>query len=767
MNVPMKSKTSRNAGLSRREFVATSLAVPGLAGLMASPEAIAAGAGPTLDIAEWSFFWVGVERANLANSAGGQPGQPSPVVKGTQMYVEYQIPAKVRHPYPVVLVHGGGGQGLDWMGTPDGRRGWATILLEEGYKVYVVDRPGHGRSPYHPDLHGGWPGAQTLESISGLFTPQRANAPAGGRGARGGFGNSGNAKLHNQWPGTGAVGTPELAQLVASQGGSFGNGMGLIKDSQVAVWQRNGAEMLDKIGPAIIMTHSAGGPFGFYVLEARPTLVKGIVVVEGATGSAFTGQSRWGLINLPVAYDPPVSDPSEIKTKQVQPSEADAKLGIGPYNIQEEPARKLKNWRDCAIAIYTSEASFVLPNPGAVAYLKQAGVRAEEIRLADLGIHGNGHLMMGEKNNRETLKPILSWLDKNVNGRAPLPKTSFKKGDDSSAMKLADQGFFWVGIEEKKIQQGTILVGQTFVQYLKPEDKRHRFPVVLVHGGAGQGTHYMGIGGKAGWAQYFVQAGYDTYIVDRVGHGRAIYHPDALGPIGPVFNYASVTVDFKRAAVDPNRRWVGTGDVGDPLIDQFQAGQNSTPTDNALAQRLWARAGGQLLDKIGPAIVMVHSAGGPFAWLIANERPGMVKAILNVEGASPIFAAAGKAGPAWPLTAIPLEYDPPVSDPSQFATKEVAAKDGGAAYRLQADGSVKKLKNLQGIPIAYIVAERSTRRAEPVVEFLKQAGCNAEALNLKDKGIFGNGHFMMLETNRKQVFEAIRGWLEAKVPPKG
>jgi pimeloyl-ACP methyl ester carboxylesterase len=683
-------------------------------------------------------------------AAANAKGEPSPIVNGKQMYIEYQIPAKVRHPYPIVLVHGGGGQGLDWMGTPDGRRGWATILLEEGYKVYVVDRPGHGRSPYHPDLHGGWPGAQTLESISGLFTPQRANAPAPAPGGRGGFGNSPNAKLHNQWPGTGAVGTPELAQLVASQGGSFGNGMGLIKDSQVSVWQKNGAEMLDKIGPAIIMTHSAGGPFGFYVLEARPKLVKGIVVVEGAGGSAVFGPNRWGLINLPVELDPPVSDPSEVKMKQVQPSAADAKLGIGPYNIQEEPARKLKNWRNCAICVYTSEASFVLPNPGAVAFLKQAGVHAEEIRLADIGIHGNGHLMMGEKNNRETLKPILDWLDKNVNHLAPLPKYVAKKGDDSTAMKLADQGYFWVGMEEKKVQAGTILVGQTFVQYLKPQQKRHRFPVVLIHGGAGQGTHYMGIGGNAGWAHYFVQAGYDTYVMDRVGHGRAIYHPDALGPIGPVFDYASITRDFKRAAVEPNRRWIGTGDVGDPLIDQFQAGQNSTPTDNALAQKLWARAGRQLLDKIGPAIVMVHSAGGPSSWLIANERPGMVKAILNVEGASPILPGA------WPLTAIPLVYDPPATDPAQFVIN-----DG-----LQAEGSVKKLKNLQGTPIVYVVAERSTRRAEPVVAFLKQAGCDAEALNLKDKNILGNGHFMMLESNRKQVFEAIRGWLEAKVPPK-
>ena len=201
----MKSKpTSKSTStqFSRRDFVATSLAVPaGLAGLMASPEAVAAtNGGPVLDIAEWSFFWVGIERATLPGATDG-----SPVVNGKQMYIEYQIPAKVRHPYPIVLVHGGGGQGLDWMGTPDGRRGWATMLLEEGYKVYVVDRPGHGRSPYHPDLHGGWPGPQTLESISGLFTPQRANAPAGGRGGR--AGGSNNAKLHNQWPGTGAVGT--------------------------------------------------------------------------------------------------------------------------------------------------------------------------------------------------------------------------------------------------------------------------------------------------------------------------------------------------------------------------------------------------------------------------------------------------------------------------------------------------------------------------------------------------------------------------------
>ena len=74
--------------------------------------------------------------------------------------------------------------------------------------------------------------------------------------------------------------------------------------------------------------------------------------------------------------------------------------------------------------IVTAEASFASPgNPGGVAYFKQAGCKAEELRLVKLGIHGNGHMMMVEKNNREVLQPILDWIDKNVNGNAKARRT--------------------------------------------------------------------------------------------------------------------------------------------------------------------------------------------------------------------------------------------------------------------------------------------------------------------------------------------------------
>lgn len=230
-------------------------------------------------------------------------------------------------------------------------------------------------------------------------------------------------------------------------------------------------------------------------------------------------------------------------------------------------------------------------------------------------------------------------------------------------------------------------------------------------------THYFGSGdGRAGWAHYYLMAGYKVYLVDRVGHGRAPYHPDALGPISGVFNYASVTGDFLRAA--PSVR-VETGDVGDPLIDQFQAGQNSIPNDNDLTRKLVTRGGAELLDKIGPAILQTHSAGGAFGWLIANERPKLTKAMVCVEG-------------------------------------------GGI------QGLNVNMENLKNFPSVLVTAELSGRAQQPnqaasAVTVLKDGGCKATDLQLKDKGILGNGHFMMLESNRKQVFEAIRGWIEENV----
>jgi pimeloyl-ACP methyl ester carboxylesterase len=693
-----------------------------------SPQAIAAKQVP-LDLAEWSYFWLGVERAELARGT---------IVNGKQMYVEYMIPRQVRHPYPIVLVHGGGGQGTDWTGAPDGRPGWATYFAQEGFKVYVVDRPGHGRSPFHPETHGPFPqGASTYEQVGRQFTaPEKAERPYGPI-----------AKFHTQWPGTGVEGDPTVDQIIPGQGGSF------LPDLEAThnVWKQRLAELFDRIGPAMIMTHSMGGPNAWIAGDVRPDLVKGMIGVEPA-GPPF-GNLKYGLTACKMTFDPPVNDASELKTVRVTPP---ADSGIDPYFLQEQPARKLKNLLNIPAVIVTSEASYHRPYDAAsVAFLRQAGIKVDHINLWEIGIKGNAHFMMMEKNNREVLQPILDWIAKNVEkDNKPAPSTPTETAIDTSAL-----GYFWVGAERHKMPYGTIVAGQMYVQYIIPRQIRHPYPVVLVHGGGGSMLHYMGLDGKAGWAHYYAQQGYAVYLVDRPGHGRAPYHPDALGRMGPIPTYQSVTGDFMRAANGPNRQWPGTGDVGDRLVDQFQAGQNAAPQDNVMAQRLWASRGAELLDKIGPAIVQVHSAGGPFGYLVANERPNLVKAIVNVEGGGAAFQGAN----AWGVTAVPLVFDPPINDPSQFKTKDIPASASSPAYKLQADGEVHKLKNLQGIPIVYVVAEKSGRNGEGHVAFLRQAGCEAENFPLANKGILGNGHFMMLENNRRQVFDAIREWIESKV----
>jgi pimeloyl-ACP methyl ester carboxylesterase len=696
-----------------------------------------------LDLAEWSFMWVNVKRADTARGS---------FIGGQQMYVEYMVPTRVRKPFPIVLVHGGGGQGLDWMGTPDGRPGWFQHLVAEGYRVYVVDRPGHGRSPQHPDLHGAIPERPgTMEGLQGqfIFPVGGANNPDRYR------------RNHTQWPGPGIPGSPEVAQFLASQGGSYvvtpqpaaagrgaapvggrggaqpaGGAAGTPGSGQQAAsptpanqlppgppnlahteWRAAGAELLDKIGPAIIVTHSAGGSFGLLVAEARPQLVKAAVMIEGG-GSGFSAGNRWGMSTIPVTWDPPLKDPAELRTRWVADSEVDG----GGYFLQEEPARKLPNWRDVAVLTVTSAAGAASPgNPGAPAFLKQAGVRvAEELRLANVGINGNSHMMMVEQNHREVLQPILDWLDRNVRGTAPAIR---KRGTESTAMKLSNMGYFWVGAEIQKKEYGTVVFGQMYVQYLIPEQIRHPLPVVLVHGGGGQMTQYMGLDGNASWAHYYVQAGYQVYLVDRPGHGRSPVTLEALGPIGALPMHAGIAVDTTRAATGTPKRWPGTtGAVGDPLLDQFVAGQNAAPVNAELMQMLWRTRGAELLDRIGPAIVQTHSAGGPFGFVVTDERPALVKALVTFEG--------------------------------------------GAGPVLGPNNAPNLIPNYKGIPMMYLTAENSGRTNGPtIVAALRQSGALADHINLKDRGITGNGHFAMVETNRKEVFEVIRGWIESKIPP--
>ena len=80
-----------------------------------------------------------------------------------------------------------------------------------------------------------------------------------------------------------------------------------------------------------------------------------------------------------------------------------------------EPARKLVAVGERPIMVLEAEASFYAGyNHCNVEYLQQAGVGVTFIKLADFGIHGNGHMMMLEKNSDQVAQVIANWLDKAV-----------------------------------------------------------------------------------------------------------------------------------------------------------------------------------------------------------------------------------------------------------------------------------------------------------------------------------------------------------------
>ena len=45
---------------------------------------------------------------------------------------------------------------------------------------------------------------------------------------------------------------------------------------------------------------------------------------------------------------------------------------------------------------------------------KQAGVKAELVLFPDIGIHGNSHMLMQDKNNLQVADWLIHWIDHNI-----------------------------------------------------------------------------------------------------------------------------------------------------------------------------------------------------------------------------------------------------------------------------------------------------------------------------------------------------------------
>lgn len=263
-------------------------------------------------------------------------------------------------------------------------------------QLYIIDQPERGRSPWNPAFDGG------LQTSSALVVAQRFTAPEL-------FDIWPQARFHTQWIGNGTQGDPVFDAFYASQVESLN--FDASAESQ-AKSRRAGGLLLDKIGKSILVTHSQGGPVGWVIADARPSHVQAIVAIE-PSGPPFinttippVGPARpFGLTDIPVAFDPPITSAADLQKKLVSND------SVTTCFEQAAPARQLANLRHIPVLMVTSEASFRAPvDPCTTRFLRQAGVSVKHLLLQDVGIRGNGHMMFMERNSDEIAAVLEGWI---------------------------------------------------------------------------------------------------------------------------------------------------------------------------------------------------------------------------------------------------------------------------------------------------------------------------------------------------------------------
>lgn len=330
-------------------------------GLLAAHGLAAAAAtlGGPLTLSDEGMFFVGA-RPKTSAFPGASPAGPVPpgTVMVDQMYVHYRIPVGAGKT-PIVLVHGGGLTGASYETTPDGREGWATYFARKGFPVYVVDTPGRGRAGFDSTAVN----RARKEGDASVLPPNVLLVTGELAWPLFRFGPSyGTPYADTQYP---VQAMPAFGAQVVPFGEAFYDG------SPMQTVPRALAELLDRIGPSIVVVHSLAGPFADALVDLRPKLVRAVVNIEGAQNV--------------VPSDKQVAAYSGVPVLELFGDHLDAPVFTAGPRLQVRQA----------------VVDRINRQPGGMAVLK---------KLPDAGMKGNSHMMMQDKNNLQVADFIIDWL---------------------------------------------------------------------------------------------------------------------------------------------------------------------------------------------------------------------------------------------------------------------------------------------------------------------------------------------------------------------
>ncbi|MCJ7812313.1 alpha/beta fold hydrolase [bacterium] len=306
----------------------------------------------------------------ITNPGTFDPYNPTPAGQtfhGDHAYVFYQIPAEARK-CPLVMWHGFGQFSKTWETTPDGREGFQNIFLRRRFPVYVIDQPRRGDA-------GRSTVAANIEPIPD----------------------------EQQWFGTFRIGIwpnyfegVQFARDSATLEQYFRSMTPSIGTIDVNVNAAAVSALFDKIGPAILVTHSHSGGMG-WLTAIKNQNVKAIVSYEPGSGFLFpegevpapmpSSSGTLEAVAVPMQEFMQLTKiPIVIYYGDYIPNEPNTNPGQDGWRVRLEMA---KLWRDA---------------------VNEHGGDVTLVHLPEIGIKGNTHFPFSDLNNIEIADLMSKWL---------------------------------------------------------------------------------------------------------------------------------------------------------------------------------------------------------------------------------------------------------------------------------------------------------------------------------------------------------------------
>jgi len=296
-----------------------------------------------------------------------KPTSAGQTFRGDHAYVFYQVPVKARK-YPLVMWHGIGQFSKTWETTPDGREGFQNIFLRRRYGVYLIDQPRRGNA-----------GRST---VAATITP---------------------TPDEQQWFGTFRLGIwpnyfegVQFARDTATLNQYFRQMVPNIGPIDIGVNAEAVSALFNKIGPAILVTHSHSGGMG-WLTAIKNQNVKAIASYEPGSGFLFPE----GEVPAPMPSSGGTLEAAEVPMSEFMKL---TKIPIIIYygdNIPDKPS----------------------PNPGADGWrvrlamarlwrdaVNRHGGDVTVVHLPEIRIKGNTHFPFSDLNNLQIADLLSKFL---------------------------------------------------------------------------------------------------------------------------------------------------------------------------------------------------------------------------------------------------------------------------------------------------------------------------------------------------------------------